>query len=550
MPSVSSILVKHMVKWGVTHVFGIPGKPVTPLIYEMDQHGITFVLSRHECGAGFEATGYAMVRNSLGVAVGTAGPGGMNMLTAAGQAQATNLPVLFITGQPPIKEIGKVLGQDSTMFGHDLARMFEPVTKFSARIDRGELLRSMLQHAIEQAFTGTRGPVHLCIPLDVLSETVEDFDLELPDRYPSTIASNLEEVVSLLEEAKRPLLLVGGAIHAQHAYEELEAFATQWKLPVATTPGGKGAFRSGHPLSLGPFGLGGCEKAEAYVNDGVDVLVVVGSQLSDLETPGLHPGVYPKHVVHFDHEPRFIGKALPVPTTPVLGHLRSNLTALNRYQTDKPSTFEENSELISDEAAAAIDGAAACMEVTEFLYGEQVMRLLREELPDDTLVFGDAGSHSFYAIKYFNIEMPGTFYFDEVFATMGRAIGYAVGAKFAEPGRTVVSLTGDGCMFMNGTEVSTAVNYNIPAIFIVVNNQSIDMVDKGMARHLGKAVGTTYRVPLNAAKFGDSMGAHAYRCSTEEELRQAVRQALQHDNATVIEVMMDPHEMPPTMKRG
>jgi acetolactate synthase-1/2/3 large subunit len=548
MPSVSSILVKHLVKWGVTHVFGIPGKPVTLLVFEMDQQGIKFVLSKHECGAGFEAAGYAMMRNSLGVAVGTAGPGGINMLTAAGQAQATNLPVLFITGQPPIKEIGKVLGQDSTMFGTDLVKMFEPVTKFSARIDRGELFKSYLEHAIEQAFTGTRGPVHLSIPLDVLMEQIETFELELPDKYPTTIASNLDEVVSLIEAAKRPLLFVGGAVHGQHAYEELEAFANKWQLPVATTPGGKGAFRSNHPLSLGAMGLGGSEITEDYLDSGIDLMIVVGSQLSDLETPGIHPAVYPKHVIHFDQDPRFIGKALPIPTTPVLGNLKSNLRALIEYSAATP--VQEDFRIVYDEAATAIDAVAACAEVSDFLSGEQLMQILREELPDDAMVFGDAGSHSFYAIKYFDIEVPGTFYFDEVFATMGRAIGYAVGAKFGQPDRTMVAITGDGCMFMAGTEVSTAVNYDAPVIFIVANNQSIDMVDKGMARHLGKAVGTTYRVPLDATKFGQSMGADAYRCCSENELREATRKALMHNNTVVIEVMMDPYEMPPTMKRG
>jgi acetolactate synthase-1/2/3 large subunit len=178
------------------------------------------------------------------------------------------------------------------------------------------------------------------------------------------------------------------------------------------------------------------------------------------------------------------------------------------------------------------------------------MEVLRSELPSDAVMFGDAGSHSFYAIKYFDIEKPGTFFFEEVFASMGRAIGYAVGAKIAAPERTIVCLTGDGCMFMTGTEVSTAVNYQAPVIFVVLNNASLDMVEKGMARHLGRAVGTNYPVPLQIAKFGESMGAEGFRCATEEELRDALLQALTNKRVNVIEVMVDPLEVPPTMKRG
>ncbi|CAM4289669.1 thiamine pyrophosphate-binding protein [Paenibacillus tarimensis] len=547
MPTVSNMLVKHLISWGVTHVFGIPGKPVTPLVLDMDNAGITFVLSKHEEGAGLQAAGYALARGSLGAAVGTAGPGGINMLTAAGQALFSQVPVLFITGSPPIREAGKVLGQDSTMFGTDLVKMFEPVTKFSARVDRAEVFRSYLEHAIEQAYTGVRGPVHLCIPLDVLTEQVEDFDIRLPDAYPQVIASNLEHVASLLASSRRPLLLVGGALHAQHAYEEIEAFATRWSIPVATTPGGKGAIRSNHPLSLGPYGLGGSEMADAYLQQGVDLMVVVGSQLSDLEIPGLQPAQYPKHIIHFDYEARFIGKALPVAVTPVLGSIRGNLQALLARAESTAHSRELPAVLT---AAAASEAAASDDEAAGLLQGKQVMETLREELPADTLIYGDAGSHSFYAIRYLDIQVPGTFYFEEVYATMGRAIGYAVGAKLGMPNRVVACLSGDGCMFMNGTEVSTAVNHDAPVLFFVANNQRLDMVDKGMGRHLGRAVGTKYQVPLDAAKFGEAMGAAGYRCETVEELRHAIRDALQQNRTSVIDIIMDPDEIPPTMKRG
>lgn len=553
MPSVSRILAKHLSAWGVSHVFGIPGKPVTPLVLEMDLAGITFVLSKHEGGAGLAAAGYAMAGGGLGAALGTAGPGGINMLTAAGQALFSQLPVLFITGSPPIKDIGKVLGQDSTMFGTDLVKMFEPVTKFSARIDRGELLKGYLEHAVEQAFSGTKGPVHLCIPLDVLSEEVADFDIPLPDASPAVLASNLERAAELLAAAKRPLLLAGGALHALQGYREIEEFASRWSLPVATTPGGKGVFRSDHPLYLGPYGLGGNAATDSYIQEGIDLMIVAGSQLSDLEIPGLPPALYPKRVLHFDFEARFIGKALPVATTPLLGDLRGNLQALAKLA---PARLEraggmaawlESASAAEAQAAAA---SAAQEEQTGFLRGGEAMSVMREELPANTLMYGDAGSHSFYAIKYYDIVEPGTFYFEEVYATMGRAIGYAVGAKLAAPERPVACLTGDGCMFMNGTEVSTAVNCGAPVIFFVANNAAIDMVDKGMSRHLGRAVGTTYEVPLDGARFGESLGARGYRCETAESLRAAIRDALQSGETCVIDMIMDPAEVPPTMKRG
>jgi acetolactate synthase-1/2/3 large subunit len=540
MQTVVEMLVQHLKKWGVTHVFGIPGKPITPLILELDRQGIVYVLSKHEGGAGFEAAGYAQANKTLGVALGTAGPGGTNMLTAAGQAQATNLPVLFLTGQPPVKDTGKSLGQDSTMFGNDLVKMFESVTKFSARVEHGHLLEIYLKHALEQAFAGVPGPIHLSIPIDVFAEAIEPFDLELPVHHPKVISSNLDEVIEIISSASRPALFVGVGVHSFEVYEELESFAEQWRIPVMTTPGAKGAFRSNHPLALGPFGLGGYGIAEQYMSQFVDVLIVMGSHLSDMELSGLTRSLYPGKIVHFEHEAKFIGKTIPVPTVPVLGNLKYNLQQILQRTQGQP-VDRSFTRILPDKEPP---------QFSEYLTGQQVMKVLRSALPSDTVVFGDSGSHSFYAIKYFDIEEPGTFFFEEIFGSMGQAIGYSIGAKIARPDKTIVCLTGDGCMFMSGMEISTAVNYDAPVIFIVMNNGSLDMVNKGMAAHLGRAVGTVYETPLNAALFGESIGALSFRCKNEEELQQAVAHALESKQATVIDVIVDPFEIPPTMKRG
>ncbi|UUZ87129.1 hypothetical protein LJK88_43660 [Paenibacillus sp. P26] len=161
----------------------------------------------------------------------------------------------------------------------------------------------------------------------------------------------------------------------------MEAFASRWSIPVATTPGGKGVIRSDHPLHLGPYGLGGNALTEAYLREGVDLMIVVGDQLSDLEIPGLSPALYPKHMVHFDYAPRFIGKALPIPTTAVLGSIRSNLQALLKYTS--PRTAARDIPVVIESEPA--------YEPTGYLRGKEVMEVLREELPPDTLVYGDAG---------------------------------------------------------------------------------------------------------------------------------------------------------------
>ncbi|MCM3634267.1 thiamine pyrophosphate-binding protein [Paenibacillus camelliae] len=542
MKKISEILAIHFKKWGIHHIFGIPGKPVTPLIVDCHSNGIEFVLSKHESGAGFQAAGYALMNNSLAVAIGTSGPGGTNLLTSAGQAKASHLPVLFITGHPSIKDTGKALGQDSTIFGTDLVKMFEPVTKFSARVERADTFKSYFQHAIEKAYSGVKGPVHLSIAADVLAESIEEFELDLPEvMYP--VASNLDSCIDALHAPGKKVIIVGKGVHSSRAYREVKLLAEIFNIPVMTTPGGKGAFESNHHLSLGAFGLGGTEEASNYVESGLDVMIVIGSKLSDMSIPGLKPSMYPKQVVHFDYDPTFIGKSIEVETLPVIGDIKTNLQALLARLKDKDITkmpFELSDYQLTE---PAVESKAPISAV-------EAVKVLSETLDDETIIFGDDGSHTFYGIKHYEIKRPGTFYFDDVFGTMGHAIGYAVGAQLAKPEAHVVCLTGDGCTFMHGTEISTAVNYGANVIFVIFNNGKIDMVDTGMTLNLGKAVGTVYRTMLDGQRFGESMGALSFKCFDAKELRAAIEAAKQANTTAVIEVMVDPYELPPTTKRG
>jgi acetolactate synthase-1/2/3 large subunit len=537
---VYTVLVENFREWGVEHVFGIPGKSISPLMLEVNSKGIEYVLSRHEAGAGFEAAGYALMKKTVGIAIGTSGPGGTNFLTAAAQAKEHEIPVLFITGHPSMQETGQALGQDSSHFGVDLVKMFEPVTNFSGFVSRGDLLHSYLHHALEKAWTGTKGPVHLCIPFDVLMEEIETFLLPLPNHVSSVISSGLEQVISLLNEARKPVLFIGKGTVAAEAYEEVRILAEHWRIPVITAPGGKGAFPTFHPLCLGGFGLGGTEKASNYLRSGVDVMVVVGSRLCDMDLSGFDKEMYPEKVVQFEQDLTFIGKSIPVPTYPVLGDIRQNLRqviekagASSRDDDDVPVIEIENMNAKSAGLLSAV----------------QAIKSLRSSLPEDAVLFGDAGSHTFYAVRHYDIYKPGTFYLDEVFLAMGHAIGYAIGAKTAAPEKVIACITGDGCMMMHGTEISTAVNHRIPVLFIVLNNGRLDMVDKGMSYNTGRSVGAVYDVPLNVSKFAQSMGAYAACCHTENDIREAIASALKANGPTVIEIMVNPMEVPPILTR-
>jgi acetolactate synthase I/II/III large subunit len=539
----ASVLARNFKHWGISHIFGIPGKAVSPIIYASDKHNIEFVLSKHESGAGFAAAGYSLMKNKIGVAIGTSGPGGTNLLTAAGQAKASHIPLLIITGHPAMKDTGKAMGQDSSIFGTDLVEMFKHVTKFSVRVERGDMLKIYLQHALEKALSGIKGPVHISIPFDILTEEIIPFELDLPTTN-EMISPLIDQVVEQLNSAERPLLFLGKGVHSSKAYKEVRLLAENWNIPVITTPGGKGTFVTNHLLSLGGFGLGGTQEASDYLLRGVDLLIVIGTKLSDMSVAGFSKEMYPKHIIHFDYDQTFIAKTLDVPTTRVLGDIRSNLSFILKYASDVNSL-----EFLIPKQVHEVKMNNS----SELMSSENTVKVLRNSLPDDSIIFGDDGSHTFYGIKYFDIYEPGTFFFDDIFGAMGHAIGYSIGAKIAAPEKNIVCLVGDGCMFMHGNEISTALNNKSAVLFIVLNNGMLDMVEKGMRKMNGKSIGAVYETPLNVAMFAQSMGLEAFRCQNPIELKEAIDQSLSIIKEThlpvVIEVIVDKDEIPPTMGR-
>ncbi len=687
MTTVLNVLMQHLKKWNVTHIFGIPGRPVVPLITEMVKHDINFVLARHETGAGYAAGGFALQKKTLGVAFATAGPGGTNMITSAGQAMAHNAPVLFLTGQISAGKIGKSYSQDSSSFGADLVKMFEPVTKYSASVDRGDSFESHLRHAIERAFTGVKGPVHLSIPLDVLQEKITPFDIDLP-QAPQTIAANIEEAFNLIKEAKNPVFFLGKGIRSSDSYEEIFEIASRLSIPVITTGGGKGTFPTNHPLSLGVYGLGGTDEADQFLQSGVDVMIVAGSSLNDMAMAGFRPDFYPEKVIHFDLDPTFVGKTIPRPTLFVPGDLKENLKKIlyltldfevtdlwdesdgsglghswgqswgwgnpghagnsgnggessgsvsdSRHgsglsgsvmdpghgggfsgpnftgpQDSNPSNpeledaspeniraiFKRLKETYGDLFNAAeqigatnedmssfqkifeeLDAASKLVAATRgdwdrvpdpmvqwdeepapvsqtYISSVSAIHEIRRNLPEFSKVFADVGSHAYYAVKHFDVYQPNTFFFDDRFIAMGNGIGYAIGAKIAEGthshnhNQPIACITGDGCMLMHGTEIATAVEHRAPILFFVFNNSGLDMVETGM-KHWQNCPGhVVYNNPIDFVSFAKALGCEGFRCLNEEDIAKAIQIGLQNEVPTIIEIMVDPDEIPPTLKR-
>ncbi|OKP75427.1 hypothetical protein A3842_20085 [Paenibacillus sp. P3E] len=539
LKTVADYMAEALRNLGVTHSFGIIGKSICPVVLKMVDYGIEFIPGRHESSSGFEAAGYALKTGRLGVAFGTSGPGGTNLLTAAAHAKANNLPVLFITGHQSIKELGIPQCQDSSSYLADLADMFRPATLFSKLVERGDHFSTLFNHAISIALGGQRGPVHLCIPFDVQTEMLEECRIVIPEREHLVSTANFERVISAINASSHPLIIAGKGVNRSIAHQELIQLAETFNIPVVTSPGGKGAIPWDHPLYHGPIGVGGCKHGDDLLNRS-DLFIVLGSRLSDMTICNLKAENHPKTLIQFDVDPTFVGKILSSQTIAIGGDLRDNLAfylknidtaAIKKHITETDVHYAEELPVLSKLSLAS------------------VMSTLSDLIPYNNTVFVDDGSHGFNAVKWYNVKKPGSFVFDAYFACMGNSIGMAIGAKVASPEETIFCLTGDGCFMMLGAEINTAVCKNIPVIFIVVNNMQLDMALKGMEKTTGRIDGTIYEVPMDAVKFAESLGATGYKCETAEQFNVAVQAAVESNRVAVIELLTDRDEVPPTAHR-
>lgn len=539
LKTVADYMAEALRNLGVTHSFGIIGKSICPIALKMVDYGIQFIPGRHESSSGFAAGGYALKTGSLGVAFGTSGPGGTNLLTAAAHAKANNLPVLFITGHQSIKELGIPQCQDSSSYLADLADMFRPATLFSKLVERGDHFSTIFNHALSIALGDKKGPVHLCIPFDVQTERLAECRIVLPEREGLVSYQNYERVISAINESARPLIIAGKGVNRSGAYQELVQLAETFNIPVVTSPGGKGAIAYDHPLYHGPVGVGGSSHGDELLNNS-DLFIVLGSRLSDMTICNLKLENHPQQLIQFDVDPTFVGKILSSSTIAVGGDLRDNL-ALYLQKLDSSAVTKHEITISNDynDELPVLDGLSLA----------SVLSTMSDLIPYNSSVFVDDGSHGFNAVKWFNVRRPGSFIFDAYFACMGNSIGMAIGAKTASPGETVFCITGDGCFMMLGAEINTAVCQDIPVIFIVVNNMQLDMALKGMEKTTGRIDGTIFEVPMDAVKFAESLGAAGFRCETQEEFEAAIREAVALNKAAVIELLTDRDEMPPTAHR-
>jgi acetolactate synthase-1/2/3 large subunit len=528
-------LIKSLEMEGVEVIFGLPGGAILPVYDPLIDSSIRHVLVRHEQGAGHMAEGYALATGRPGVAMVTSGPGATNIVTPIGNAHMDSTPLVVITGQVATVAIGTDAFQECDITGITMG-----ITKHNFLVKSAHEIPRAVAAAFHIATTGRPGPVLVDVPKDITQSMMEWWypttieELDLPGYHPVVDLDDerVNEAISLIEGAERPVLYVGGGTLKSHASAQLLAFAERTGMPVVTTLMARGAFPDSHPQHLGMPGMHGMYSAVTAIQKS-DLLISLGARFDDRVT-GKIPAFAPhSKIIHVDIDKAEFNKVRRADVS-----IRSNVAAVLEAwdaATVTPQNLEvwwkeidawrEAYPLVYDEPVA--DGP---------LRPQHVIESIARAAAPGTIVAAGVGQHQMWASQFWKFEEPGTWVNSGGAGTMGFGVPAAIGAKAGRPDRIVWCIDGDGCFQMTAQELVTARAEGIPIKVAILNNAYLGMVRQWQEMFYEERYSEVYLSPdlPDYVKWAEAMGCVGLRATTVQEMHAAIATANSINDVPVV----------------
>jgi acetolactate synthase-1/2/3 large subunit len=423
----SKAYIKTLENEGVTHIFGITGAALIPICDDLLSSDIRYVSGVHEQGSAHMADGYARASGKPGVVQVTSGPGATNIVTPIATAQLDSSPLVAFTGQVPLSMVGTDAFQEVDIIG-----VTASITKWNHQVREAANIPWAVKAGMHVANTGRKGAVVIDLPKNVTQEEADfDYDIEIDlEGYKPVIDPSpfeLETATKILVDAKRPIIMAGGGVISSGAGKELTELAEMLMAPVATSLMGKGSIPSNHPLSLGLCGMHGRHEANYMVPD-ADVLLVVGGRFSDRTTASLAGFAPNARIIHIDIDRSEVDKNV-MAMTQVIGNAKHALAGIiKRLKVERLRQNGWHKKIIEFKRYKEnYDFSAG-------ITSPNVMRAIREALPNDAFVTTDVGQHQMFAALHYDVHEPGTFLSSGGLGTMGFGVPSAIGAKAAAIG--------------------------------------------------------------------------------------------------------------------
>lgn len=524
----SDLFVKALENEGVEYVFGIPGEENLDFLDSLINSKIKLILTRHEQAAGFMAATYGRLTGKPGVCLSTLGPGATNLVTAAAYAQLGAMPMLMLTGQKPIKKSKQ--GRFQIL---DVVDMMKPITKMTRQIVNGNNIPSLVREAFRVAMEERPGAVHLELPEDVAVEDVSQ-DLFEPHniRRPNPDEKSVVRAAEMIQNAKRPLLLIGAGANRKRTSKALLEFIEKSGIYFFNTQMGKGVIDERHPQYLGTAALSdhdylhcALERADLIVNVGHDVI----------EKPPFFMESGGKKVIHINF---FTAQVDDVyfPQLNVVGDIAYSIKEISKQLQNQDNWDFDYFSRIKKEVDLHI---ASNSDNSKFpVLPQYFVSEVRKAVSEDGIVTLDNGVYKIWFARNYPAFQPNTLLLDNALATMGAGFPSAMGAKIVYPERKVISICGDGGFMMNSQELETAVRLGLDLVIIILNDSAYGMIKWKQAAQKLDNFGLDYSNP-DFVKYAESYGAKGYRVDCSEDFVEVLHNCIHSSGVHLIDVPVD-----------
>jgi len=527
----AQILLRCLQEEGVDTIFGYPGGAVLPIYDALYDSDIRHILTRHEQGAAHAADGYARATGRVGVCLATSGPGATNLVTGIATANMDSIPMVCFTGQVGTAVIGRDAFQEADITGITL-----PITKHNYIIKKTEDVARIVKEAFYIARTNRPGPVVVDLPKDVMEKVIEykPEDQEISIRgYRVAKGFNTGQVISaveLIQKAQRPVIYAGGGVISSNASEELRKLAEKRKIPVTTTLMGLGSFPATNYLSLGMLGMHGTRYANYAIGE-CDLLIAIGVRFDDRVTGKVDTFAPSAQVIHIDIDAAEIGKNVYV-KIPIVGQVKEVLEAITQ-RLEPTDGFSEWHQTIDRWKAeyplrygTSSEGRIMPQHVIEKIY---------DVTKGKAIITTEVGQNQMWAAHYYKFINPRSFLSSGGLGTMGYGFPAAIGAKAACPDLPVIDIAGDGSIQMNIQELGTAVQYKIPIIICILNNEYLGMVRQWQGLFYGGRYSyTDISHQPDFVKLAEAYGAVGMRIKDANDVGSALIEALKVKDRPVV----------------
>jgi acetolactate synthase-1/2/3 large subunit len=529
------ILVDALHVHGVDIAFGVPGESYLDVLDALHDSDVRFVINRQEGGAAFMAEAYGKMTGKPGICFVTRGPGATNASIGVHTAYQDSTPMILFIGQ-----VGNDFVDREAFQEIDYRRMYGEMAKWVAQIDRADRIPEYVARAFQIATSGRPGPVVLALPEDMLVDTAQVADTR---RYQpvqaAPAASQIDTLRSMLAQAQRPMVLLGGGTWNAQACADLQTFAEANMLPVACTFRFQDLLDNAHPNYIGDVGIGINPKLAARVKE-ADLVIAIGPRLGEMTTGGytlLASPVPVQRLVHIHADPEELGSVYQADLMIASGapQVMSMLAAMEPV---------DSNAWRHTVAEAKADLAAYQQQPPIFKNGEspldlwQVVQDMMAALPRDTILTNGAGNYASWAHRFYRYGGMRT-QLAPTNGAMGYGVPSGVAAKIVEPQRTVVTFAGDGEFMMTGQELATAVQYKAGVIIVVFNNSMFGTIRMHQEKNYpGRVSGTTLHNPDFAA-LAQAYGAHGEVVEKTADFAPALARALEHANGKKLPALIE-----------